>query len=82
MSTLALARAYVQKGQFAAAIPLIEPRLAEDEDGSLHVQLARAYTALGQREKGASLLEKSQEIQRASQARSASAGQRVITGPK
>jgi tetratricopeptide (TPR) repeat protein len=82
MSTLALARAYVQKGQFAAAIPLIEPRLAEDEDGSLHVQLARAYTALGQREKGASLLEKSQEIQRAAQARSASAGQRVITGPK
>jgi predicted Zn-dependent protease len=81
-STLALARAYVQKGEFAAAIPLIEPRLAEDQDGSLHVQLARAYTALGQREKGASLLEKSQEIQRASQARSAAAGQRVITAPK
>ena len=39
---LALGRAYLQNGNFAAAIPLIEAQLADDEDGSLHVQLARA----------------------------------------
>ena len=40
---------YLQKGDFAAAIPLIEPQLAGDSDGSLHVQLARAYTGLARR---------------------------------
>ncbi len=79
---LALGRAYVQKGDFAQAIPLIEAQLAGDQDGSLHVQLARAYTGLGQREKGAALLERSQEIQRAVQERSAAVGQRTITPPK
>ena len=79
---LTLGRAYVQKGDFAAAIPLIEPELAEDEDGSLHVQLARAYTGLGQREKAEPLLKKSQELQRAAQERNAAAAQRTITPPK
>jgi tetratricopeptide (TPR) repeat protein len=82
MPRLALGRAYVQKGDFAAAVPLIEPLLAGDEDGSLHVQLARAYTGLGQREKGAALLERSQEIQRAAQERSATVAQRTIAPPK
>jgi predicted Zn-dependent protease len=82
MPRLALGRAYVQKGDFAAAIPLIEAQLAHDQDGSLHVQLARAYTGLGQREKGAALLERSQEIQRAAQQRSAAVSQRTITPPK
>lgn len=82
MPRLALGRAYVQKGDFAAAIPLIEPQLAGDHDGSLHVQLARAYTGVGQREKGAALLERSQEIQRVAQERSAAVAQRTITPPK
>ncbi len=82
MPRLALGRAYVQKGDFAAAIPLIEGQLASDQDGSLHVQLARAYTGLGQREKGAALLERSQEIQRAAQERSAAVAQRTVTPPK
>jgi predicted Zn-dependent protease len=79
---LALGRAYVQKGDFAAAIPLIEAQLAGDQDGSLHVQLARAYTGLGQRDKAEALLQRSQEIQRASQERNAALAQRTITGPK
>jgi predicted Zn-dependent protease len=82
MPSLMLGRAYVQKGDFAAAIPLIEPRLAGDNDGSLHAQLARAYTGIGQRDKATALLQRSQEIQRLAQERSAAAGQRVITGPK
>jgi predicted Zn-dependent protease len=79
---LALGRAHLQKGDFAAAIPLIEAQLAGDSDGSLHVQLARAYTAVGQKEKAAALLTRSQEIQRAAQERGAAAGQRTITPPK
>ena len=79
---LTLGRAYIQKGEFAAAIPLIEPQLASDEDGSLHVQLARAYGAIGQRDKGAALLKQSADIQRAVQEQGAAAAQRAITPPK
>jgi predicted Zn-dependent protease len=82
MPRLTLGRAYVQKGDFAAAIPLIEPELAQDQDGSLHVQLARAYTGAGQREKAAALLERSQELQRASRERAAAAARRAITPPR
>lgn len=79
---LTLARAYLQKGEFAAAIPLIEPQLESDEDGSLHVQLARAYTGMGQKEKAEAVLKRSQELQRAAQERNAAAAQRTITPPK
>ena len=82
MASLALGRAYVQKGDFAAAIPLIEPRLPGDQDGSLHVQLARAYTGLGQKDKAAGLLARSQELQRAAQERADQVAKRVITPPK
>ena len=79
---IALGRAQLQKGDFAAAVPLLEPHLGGDTDGSLHMQLARAYTGLGQKEKAATLLSRSQELQRAAQERSAAAGQRTITPPK
>ena len=79
---LALARAYMQKGYYQAAIPLIEVEIADDKDGSLHVQLARAYKGAGNGEKSAELLTRSQELQRAAQERSAAAGQRTITPPK
>jgi len=79
---LALARAYMQKGYYQAAIPLIEVEIADDKDGSLHVQLARAYKGAGNAEKSAELLTRSQELQRAAQERSAAAGQRTITPPK
>jgi predicted Zn-dependent protease len=81
MPRLALGRAYLQKGDFAAAVPLIEAQLPHDNDGSLHVQLARAYAGLGQKDKAETLLKESQEIQRAAQERGAAAGQRSITGP-
>jgi len=79
---LALGRAYLQNGDFAAAIPLIEAQLAGDQDGSLHVQLARAYTGLGQRDEAAALLVRSQELQRAADERNTEANQRRITAPK
>jgi len=79
---LALARAYVQKGYYAAAIPLMEVELSEDTDGSLHVQLARAYKGVGNADKAAELLAKSEQLQRQAQEKSAAAGQRAITPPK
>jgi tetratricopeptide (TPR) repeat protein len=82
MPRLALGRAYVQKGDFAAAIPLLEEQLARDHDGSLHVQLARAYSGLGQKDRAEALLAKSQELQQAAQERGAAAGQRTIGPPK
>jgi predicted Zn-dependent protease len=82
MPRLALGRAHLQKGDFAAAIPLLEPHLTGDSDGSLHVQLARAYTGIGEKEKAAALLARSQELQRAAQERGVAAGQRTIEPPK
>ena len=55
MPRLALGRAYLQKGDFAAAIPLLEAQLGGDNDGSLHVQLARAYSGVGQKDKAETL---------------------------
>lgn len=78
---LALGRAYLQHGDFAEAAPLIEAQLPGDRDGSLHIQLARAYAGLGQREKSAALLARSQELQRAVDARSAATAQLAITAP-
>ena len=78
----ALGRAYLQKGDFTAAIPLIEEQLADDEDGSVHIQLARAYVSLGQREKAAALLARAEEIERAARGRAETAARRTITAPK
>ena len=79
---LALGRARVQRGDFAAAIPLIEPQLAADEDGSLHVQLARAYAGIGQSDKAAALLARSEELRRAANDAAAVAARRTITAPR
>lgn len=79
---LALGRARVQHGDFAAAIPLIESQLVGDEDGSLHVQLARAYAGLGQPDKAAPLLARSEELRRAASDAAAVAARRTITAPR
>ena len=79
---LALGRAYLQKGDFAEAIPLIEPQLADDQDGSLHVQLARAYKGLEKKDKADALLARAQELQRAAEERTRLAARQTIEGPK
>ena len=56
--------------------------LGTDEDGSLHVQLARAYSGTGDDKKAAALLERSQELHRMSEERSAAAARRTIEPPK
>ena len=63
-ASLSLARAYIRQGEFAAALPLLEWQLAGDTDGSVHVQLSRALTGIGDKDKADAMLAKSQEIQR------------------
>jgi tetratricopeptide (TPR) repeat protein len=79
---LALGRAYLYTGDFKRTIPLIEAELADDQDGSLHLQLARAYAGLGQKDKAESLRSRSQEMQRAADEKAREAAQRTITPPK
>jgi tetratricopeptide (TPR) repeat protein len=78
----ALGRAHLQRGDFAAAIPLFERVLGTDEDGSLHAQLARAYSGTGEGGKAEGLLLRSQELRRAFEERSAEAARRTIEPPK
>jgi tetratricopeptide (TPR) repeat protein len=78
----ALGRAHLQRGDFAAAIPLLERLLGTDEDGSLHAQLARAYSAAGNAGKAETLLQRSQELRRTFEERSAASARRVIEPPK
>ncbi len=77
----ALGRGYVQKGDFAAAVPLLVPRLEDDEDGSLHLQLARAYQGLGREAEAAPLLEKARALQQAARERTEQAAEPALTPP-
>jgi predicted Zn-dependent protease len=79
---LALGRAYLLTGDYPAAIPLLEPQLADDDDGSLHVQLARAYAAVGKRDKAAALSAAAVELQRAADRRASASALRAITAPR
>ncbi len=79
---LALGRAYIQTANFSAAIPLIEEQLHTDSDGSLHMQLARAYSAAGQRDKAAPLLARSEDLRKLDEQRRAATAKNVITAPK
>jgi predicted Zn-dependent protease len=45
-TSASLGRAYVQAGRYAEAVPRLEAAASEDEDGEVHLQLARAYQAL------------------------------------
>ena len=78
---LALGRAYLQTGNYAAAIPLVEEQLNTDSDGSLHMQLARAYSAIGQKEKAAPLLTRSEALRKADEERRLATSKNVITPP-
>jgi predicted Zn-dependent protease len=78
---IALGRARVLAGRYADAIPLLEPALDDDADGTLHFQLARAYQGTGQAEKAKPLLEKYQQLQKASSQRTTGSSEVKITPP-
>jgi tetratricopeptide (TPR) repeat protein len=74
---LALARL----GKHAEAVPHLEKALELDDDGSLYYQLARAYQALGQREKSATAMAKYQEILKRTQEQKEQVAQEAQIGP-
>ncbi len=57
-----LARALLQAGRAAEALPHVTAALPIDTDGSLHFQLARAYQSSGQAEAAKTAMAKYQEI--------------------
>ena len=78
---LALGLAYLQKGDYAAAMPLLESEISDDSDGSVHIQLARACIGLGQRDKAAVLLDQGQALQLRADRQRAPAPQQTIVPP-
>jgi len=64
----ALGRAYVDAGQMAKAIAPLQAAQENDEDGSVHYQLARAYRATGWPDLASQALARFQEIRKAADA--------------
>jgi predicted Zn-dependent protease len=67
----ALGRAYALVGRAPAAIPHLEQAVPTDEDGSLRLQLARAYQAAGQADKAQAALAAYEEFRKAAAVESA-----------
>ena len=79
---VALARALVRMGEWTQSIPHLEAALADDEDGSLHLLLARAYAATGSDIRSGELMQKAQALQAAAAARRAALNEETeITAP-
>ncbi|MGH9163230.1 MAG: tetratricopeptide repeat protein [Vicinamibacteraceae bacterium] len=70
----ALGRAFMLKGEAAAAIPHLEAALSTDEDGSLHYQLAQAYQRSKRPDDARAALEKYRAIKQRIDAQKAEAG--------
>jgi tetratricopeptide (TPR) repeat protein len=64
-----LGRAYLDAGEAERALPHLEAALGADEDGSLHLQLARAYQAAGKVDLARKTRQEFQEIRHANEAR-------------
>jgi predicted Zn-dependent protease len=58
----ALGEALLESGSPERAIPQLEAAVAEDENGVRHYQLARAYQAIGKRERATTVLRDYREI--------------------
>ena len=76
----ALGRAYALVGRTAEAVPHLQQALAADADGSLRLQLARAYQALGRSEQAKAALEDYEAFRKAA-AREGEAGERESLPP-
>jgi tetratricopeptide (TPR) repeat protein len=65
----ALGRAYLDAGEASRAIAPLEASLEDDEDGSLHFQLARAYRTTGRTDEAGRMMEAFERIRRANEVR-------------
>ena len=68
-------------GNHAEAVPHLEKALELDDDGSLYYQLARAYQALGNREKAAGAMAKYQEILKKTEEQKEAVAREAQIGP-
>jgi predicted Zn-dependent protease len=78
---VALARAYARAGQWDRAIPHLVATVGSDQDGSLHLLLARAYAATGREAESAPLNTRAQELSAAAAARRSQANQEDVIAP-
>jgi predicted Zn-dependent protease len=75
-----LGRAYALAGNAGAAIPHLEKALAGDRDGSLRLQLARAYQAVGQADKAQAMMKEYEALR--GQAEADAAGEAAPPPPE
>ena len=68
-------------GNHAEAVPHLEKALELDDDGSLYYQLARAYQALGDREKAAGAMAKYQQILKKTEEQKEAVAREAQIGP-
>jgi predicted Zn-dependent protease len=78
----ALGRAYALLGRPADAIPHLKQSLESDTDGSLRLQLGRAYQATGQAELAREALKDYEEFRKAAQPDAESQAEPAITAPR
>jgi tetratricopeptide (TPR) repeat protein len=78
----ALGRAYALVGRPADAIPHLKQSLESDVDGSLRLQLGRAYQATGQAERARAALEDYEEFRKAAQPEAPEDAGAAITAPR
>jgi tetratricopeptide (TPR) repeat protein len=77
----ALGRAYALVGRAAEAVPHLEKALTVDEDGSLRLQLARAYRAAGRAADAERTLAEWERLRKAGAAAEAPAARPQLTPP-
>jgi predicted Zn-dependent protease len=78
---VALARAYARTGQWDRAIPHLEATIGADQDGSLHLLLARGYAATGREQESAPLITRAQELSTAAAERREQTNQDDVIAP-
>ena len=78
----ALGRAYALVGRPGEAIPHLKRALESDTDGSLRLQLGRAYQAIGQAEQAREALRDYEEFRKAAQPDGDSPAEPPITAPR
>ena len=78
----ALGRAYALVGRPVDAIPHLKQSLESDADGSLRLQLGRAYQATGQVELAQAALRDYEEFRKSMKAETESAPDTAITAPR
>lgn len=77
-----LGRAYVQAGRYEDAVPHLTIAAKQDEDGGTHLQLARAFQALGRSADAQKAMAEYQKRHERTASLATAAGEKALTPPK